>query len=131
MKGDEEYFEIAVDVARMLITITARGFWDAEIMGRFQTDLRTSIAPLSRRGSVYILADARGLPVQSQDSVSRFSDLSPDVAHLVNRVAIVTSAALVRIQVSRIEGAERRQNFATPEEALRWLFAEVPEHRVP
>jgi hypothetical protein len=119
-------YEIHPDLSRGLVTVVLRGFWTIETLDRFRAALKAAALPIAKKEGAYLcLADASDFAVQTQESLSRFSDLSADEGIKARKIAIVAPIGLSRMQLSRITPDDRRQIFANREEALNWLLADA------
>ena len=108
---------------RPLLRITMRGFWTMETFNAYVRDCGAAIQKLvAGHGRFDMLSDCNGFPVQGPDVSAGFERLkemgSPAPQ---NRIAIVSSSALSRMQAERLMGGPHSRIFASEIAALEWL----------
>jgi len=106
-----------------IIRITVDGFWDVAMAERFAADLRKSLAEAKASGRpVLVLSDARNFAVQSPDVAAAFARIQEEQGAMRDRMAMVVSSMLGRLQGERAVAGSTTRFFATPEEAEAWLL---------
>jgi hypothetical protein len=119
-------FEISVDPSRRRLDIVLRGLWTDAIAARFATDLDVAIADMRRAGiapgEMRSLLDMSDLSVIPAGLTPTFGVFASQKGRESERVAVVYSSTLARIQFRRLaHGDSRYAFFAEMAEAMRWL----------
>ena len=117
-----EPFSIEVDAPTRTLRATLRGFLDDASAQRFASELERAVMRMRRPGkpSYWLIDSSNGIP-QSQGSTTLMRDT---VARLtqggLSYVAVVTSGALVAMQVRRVR-TEGHEMFTDHASAEAWL----------
>lgn len=120
MSGD---FTIESDPARGLLTVRMWGFYMLEDVTRYHAAIGRASGALAQAPSDQVmLNDISDMNIQSQEIVAAFQRVMGDARYAGRRVGFVATSSLARAQLSRIIGGRTARIFATPAEALDWLF---------
>ncbi len=88
----------------------------------FKSLYETSLPFIEDRGGFRVLGDLRDFVVQPQEISPYMQRSQDDSAKVgVDRMAIVYSSALVKLQFTRVSAALDLGTFTEPDEALAWL----------
>ncbi len=117
------HFTILVDEARREVHFTASGFWSQENMARFQAGLLEKAKPLYSRGLAFkVLGDLSGLAVQDRVMADQMRFMLHESTKLgMQRLAMVITAPLVKMQYQRLAEGSDTAIFATKGDAIAWL----------
>lgn len=120
-------FEISRDIAHREIHWTSRGFWSVEEAHALTKALyKESLPFIEKRERFRVLGDLREFKVQSQDVVNVMLASQEGSAQLgVDRMAIVISSTLVKVQFRRISEALKIEFFEEHDDAIAWLREEI------
>lgn len=117
------HYTVKVQNDPPLIRVVMRGFWTMETFEAYMRDCGAAMQKLvARHGRFDTLGDCNDFPIQGPEVSAAFehlkamSDKTPQ-----NRIAIVTSRALGRMQAERLVGNAHSRIFATEAAALEWL----------
>jgi hypothetical protein len=119
---DSDYV-FAVDEARDLLTIQAKGFWDSALLERFAVELTGRLRTMKDTGRLAgVLADATDFPVQSIPISLSFMDIVKRLDDdLLVPTAVLTKSMLLKLQALRIFVAPHIRIFGDHAAALAWL----------
>ena len=117
-------FEIILDPHQRLLTVTLRGFWDAQTYRDYDAEVTAQLRRLSQlKPAKACLVDAREFAVQSKEvadlmieGVAKRLPLYPE------RTARIVSCAISRSQAARMANTTDQRVFESVEEALDWLL---------
>ena len=119
-------FDIAADVPRRLLQITARGLWDVDTVKAYKAALLAVIERMLAagcpNGEMVALFDAREGGPQSQDVIAAFRAQLGQPDLVPRRLATLVGSALLKRQVERIAIPNQRV-FTDEAEALAWLLS--------
>lgn len=120
-----EYFDVAVDIPRRLITLTLRGFWTNATFDRFADAFSAGLRQLHRLGGCsHALVDGLEFAVQPLEISDRFRDLIASMAPIAaRRTATIVPAQLNGMQAERAGDTIDARIFTDRQEAEAWLFA--------
>ena len=107
------------------VKVFGQGFCDQQMIDLFLAQLKAAIAAQRRTGPVRVLADGRELLAQSAEVVDRMQRETGRLYRAGDRVAVLVSSALFKMQLQRSVRDDFRRLFVSEEEARTWLF--VPE----
>jgi hypothetical protein len=115
-------YSVEEDRRMGIVRITSTGFWDVSTVDAMIAEL----VPIVRRiqasgGPLLMVNDAREFPVQSKDVRERFSRMGKLLGMKPDRLAIISTSALFKLQGQRVDTVGARY-FPTPEEAEAWLL---------
>ncbi len=115
-------YEIKNDHVNCLIDIRLYGFWSAEVFERYDAELRPTILNYAKQRQQFsILCDVNSLDVISSGVTDYFKQQLSAEGPIDPKTAMVTSSALLRMQLQRFITRPSRAVFATREEALNWI----------
>jgi urease gamma subunit len=117
-------FHIEAGDLTRFIRITGVGFWTpAEIDTHFD-ELGDLIARMRQvRTDVRILVDLRESGVQSPETIARISARITDAYRDGDRIAMVLSSSLAKMQMKRAIQNLQHEMFVSPKAAEQWLMA--------
>jgi hypothetical protein len=113
---------IEVEAARGIVWITLSGFFRAEDYDAFAQQRAHKQGLLGGKAHATI-ADLRGLSIQSQDIVERFTARLGDPPYRARRLAFVVAQTLTRKQVARATATREVAFFECPAAAEAWVLA--------
>lgn len=114
-----------------LIRVVMRGFWSIDTFQAYLRDCGAAIETLvARHGRFDTLGDCNDFPIQGPEVSAAFEQLKATSEKTPqNRIAIVTSSALGRMQAERIVGNAHSRIFSSEAAALQWLGLDAPQGR--
>ena len=119
-------FDFQLDRSRRFLRITVRGYWDAEILARYEMAAREELDKLRRLGGQSsCLFDNTEFQVQAKEIIEQIQALISERTFWADRVAVVAPYALNKMQISRVAAEAppgERKIFASVAEAEEWLF---------
>lgn len=99
-------------------------FTEDVIPNLFKSLFEASLPFIEDKGGFRVLGDLREFVVQPQEISPYMQKSQDDSARAgVDRMAIVYSSALVKLQFTRVSAALELGTFTDPDEALSWLRA--------
>lgn len=124
-------FTVAYDEAAGIVRCTTMGFYSvAEVLENARR-VRDAVARCQREfGSVAMLILASEASVQSKE-VMEASQKDQWRVGPGDRMAIVLTSALARMQAARTFVSDQEKLFQTEAEAVDWLMAELPNRGQP
>lgn len=121
-------FNIDVEPAFGLITITLSGFFYPDDAARYVSALRAAQARLQTRPNEHVtLVDMREVKIQLQDSVTLFRGTMTDPTYRSRRLALVTAGGLTKLQIQRAAEGRGASFFTSIAEASAWLLQSDPQ----
>lgn len=122
------FYEIETFDDSPLLRIVMRGYWTMATFGDFMRDCGEAIQRLmARYGRFDMLSYCDDFAIQGPDVSAAFEQLKQQAAETPqNRLAIVTSKALGRMQAERLLGNSHSKIFSTEAAALAWLASPSP-----
>lgn len=118
------------DSTGQIVRLTLEGFWEVQTVTSFSREAQTRFRMARQRfGKVLVLVDARTFPVQSTKVAIAFDLAEAAMAPLRDRMAIVASSALSKMQAQRALRGSAAAFFSAVEQAERWLLEGVGESR--
>jgi len=116
-------FQIGYDDAKGIVFTKVEGFWTLADVKACATDMRPYLtAAKNAAGPVLVLCDARKFPVQSPEVASAFRQMELEMGAMRDRMAIVVSSTLVKMQGQRSLDASPIEYFSSIEQAEAWLL---------
>ena len=116
-------FDIELDAERKLMRVSMGGFFQPEDVARYHAAVHRATAELGGLPSMQrMVCDISEMRIQTQETVTAFSQVMADPKYRHRRVAFVVSSTLARMQAQRVLGARQARIFATSAEAEAWLF---------
>ena len=126
-------FEFRLDRSARLLRTTLRGFWDLEVVPRYERALWPKLQALAalKPGTTYSLVDSIDFPVQDRAVTAALGEVMLKRAGTLHpdRTAILINNALQKMQVSRHVVDDRVRLFVGEEEAMEWLLGAAPHAR--
>lgn len=117
-------FDIAFDHTRGLMRITLGGFFGATEMADFVAAQAAAYRRMTTpRGQHVTLVDVRACKLQPQETVEAFRAILRDPAGQGRRLAFVTGASPVKMQIRRLLERDTARVFDDAESAETWLCA--------
>lgn len=124
--AENKLYNIEYDPEERWIHARMRGFWEIANSHEFTAHLRTFIlASRKRFGSVRLLMDRRGAPVQSPEVAAFIKETTAVLFGPNDYVAVVLDSGLNQMQIRRVASHEGMRVFGELGEAEAWLR----EHR--
>lgn len=116
-------YTIEVQTDPPLLRVAMRGFWTMDTFNAYMRDCGAAMQQLvTRHGRFDTLGDCNDFPIQGPDVSAAFEHLKEMSAKTPqNRIAIVTSSALSRLQAERLVGNAHSRIFGSQAAALEWL----------
>ncbi len=115
---------ISADPAFGVIRVLGVGFWTPTIIGDHFDELAFVMRPYRAAGvSVRMVVDLRKSGIQSQETIVRMQAGVKSVTRPGDRMAIVVSSSLAKIQMRRMIGGEQHEFFVSPGAAQTWADA--------
>ncbi|MEO1648292.1 MAG: hypothetical protein AAFR32_05680 [Pseudomonadota bacterium] len=116
-------FTILVDEARREVHFAASGFWSPDDMARFQSTLLQKSKPLIEQKIRFrVLGDLSGLAVQDRLMAESMRFMLHESEKLgMERLTMVITAPLVKMQYARLADGSNTEIFETKGEAIAWL----------
>ncbi|MDJ0978872.1 MAG: hypothetical protein QNI87_10065 [Erythrobacter sp.] len=117
------HFTILVDQSRREVHFAASGFWSPQDMARFQSSLLEKSKPLYQSQTAFrVMGDLSGLAVQDRLMAESMRFMLHESEKLgMERLAIVITAPLVRMQYERLAEGSNTAIFPTKGDAIAWL----------
>ena len=117
------HFTILIDETRREVHFAASGFWSPENMMRFQSSLLEKSKPLyENRIRFRVLGDLSGLAVQDRLMADSMRFMLHESEKLgMERLAMVITAPLVRMQYQRLAEGSNTDIFTNKSDAIAWL----------
>ena len=107
-----------------LIRVIGRGQWSSEKVQRHFVDLGQLIAERRRaEAPVLVLVDVRDSLVQQAETVERIARAMTSVYQESDRVAVVVSSSLLKMQLKRLGNIAKVEFFVSMNAARTWLTA--------
>lgn len=124
-----EKFSFNLDRDRALLTVVMSDFWDMATVKEYALRVTEQLRELKRLGRpTACLVDVREHSVQPKAVTDYQQKIVVELGPLhADRVAIVASSALLRIQTQRICAQRQHLVFDAIEPALAWLLGERAE----
>jgi len=118
-------FKIVFDDAKGIVRTTVEGFWTLADVDSCATEMRPYLVAARRTAKrVLVLCDARNFPVQSLQVAAAFRDMELNMGAMRDRLAMVVSSALLKMQGQRSFDASPTAYFCSMDEAEAWLVLE-------
>jgi len=115
-------YSVEEDHRTGIVRITTEGFWDVAAVDGLMEALRPIIGGIKASGRPLLMVnDARKFAVQSPEVRERFAQMGKMLGVRPDRLAIISTSTLFRLQGERTDRVDARY-FATPEEADAWLL---------
>ncbi len=120
--------KLSYDEDQNLITVRSEGFLDAMQVREYGRELR-AITHAARRkcGRALTLVFASEV-VQSDEVMAEFAALREDFDFERDRMAVIVSTSLSKLQIKRSFVSEMQQAFVSERAARMWLFAYEDVH---
>lgn len=117
--------EVTFDPRTKLVRAAMAGSLTVEEVQRFSVQEQAAVRAMGlASGQFFLLVEARGSVVQSQEVVEAFQQLMLHSPLKAKRIATVRAGALSTIQTRRIATVrDSAQVFETVEQAEAWLFS--------
>jgi hypothetical protein len=116
-------YSIIDDVASGSIRVSMHGFWNADTLDMYFADLDRCLHRYRTKGhGVIIISDGRDCSVQSAEIMDKSREIAKGMFMPGDRVALVVSSALNKIQARRSYSGEVFQTFTSIEAAETWAF---------
>ena len=118
-------YSVTVDEERSELHFVTSGLFDKEAMEAFNRAIAKAVGPiLAKKRKMRALGDLSGYVVQPREiSVKMAETLAAAEAVGIERVAIIMTSTLVRMQYLRISEGRNVKIFDNREDALAWLRA--------
>lgn len=115
-------YQIEFDEQAAIVTARLSGFWDVAEVERYRDDLNYTVGRLkSGHPRLSMLADGRELSLTTQEVAVAFNALAGSkYMELIDRVAILVSKMLNKLQAERMDGPKIKV-FMDEDEAITWL----------
>ena len=115
-------YQIEFDAQAAIVTARLSGSWDIAEVERYRDELNETVGRLKvGHPRLSMLADARELTLATQEVAAAFNALSGSkYMALIDRIAILVSKMLNKLQAERMEGSKIRV-FMDEDEAITWL----------
>jgi hypothetical protein len=121
-------YRIDYDRQAGIVRVSVEGFWDVATAERFGADLRRPMNEAKTSGRpVLVLSDARKFVVQPPEVAAIFARIEEEQGPLRDRLAMVVTSILAKMQGERAVAGSTARFFATPEEAEAWLLDPEPK----
>lgn len=116
-------YSATIDADRREPHFTTSGFFDVKAMQGLQQEIGKAAAPLlADRKPFRAFGDLSGYVVQSREISEEMTNVQRNAEKIgIERVAILITKALVRMQYQRVAEGQNVQIFETGENALEWL----------
>jgi hypothetical protein len=112
------------DARSRIVRVIPEGIWTDEIMTRHFDELRSLFArSRAENGRVRVLSDMRGAGVQQQGITRRINDFADQYHEAHDRLAVIVSSSIVKLQIRRIVTKCPTEAFLSPSAAETWLLA--------
>ena len=115
------FMRVSFNAQHELIRVTGQGFCDEQASNSFLSDLKAAIAAQRLRGPVRVLVDGRKMVTQSADVVNRMQVETGKLYRDGDRVAVLVSSPLFKMQLQRSVADNFRRLFVSEDEAQLWL----------
>jgi len=116
-------FHFTVDPARDLVRIVMSGFYTTADIEAFLAARAAAHKQLACPANEHLtLNDARGMKIQSQQSVVAFQRMLADPAYRSRRLAFVVDQTLALFQLERALANRDARCFTALDQAEAWLF---------
>ncbi|HEX7820217.1 MAG TPA: hypothetical protein VF463_06315 [Sphingobium sp.] len=113
---------ITPEWAKNVIGVEGRGVWSAEEARAHFACLCTLVADLrDRAGLARVLVDLREMEPQPKEVVEIIRDITAQIYKQQDRIAILVTTGMQRMQMSCLTETLNAQLFDDPFAALRWL----------
>jgi hypothetical protein len=123
---DDAMFNFVFDEQSGILHISSDAdFFDSEQATAAQQELTAQMAEARRRAGVLrIVSDARSAAVAAREVTESFRRFaSAAIRSPRDRVAIVVSSMLLKLQIEHADGSAQVKVFHNPAEALTWVAA--------
>lgn len=121
--GKPTQHTIAVDPARLLVTLRLAGFMTPDDVQRIAAEEQAAVRTLGvPSGTHNFLVDARALDTQAADVVALVQHTTDTVPLKPRRLAIIARYGLNKMQARRMIGDREIGLFDSEEEALAYLL---------
>ena len=119
-------YSVSVDAERRELHFATSGLFDKSTMRAFNEEIARAVSPiLAQKRRMRALGDLTGYVVQTREISSKMAEtLAAAEAVGIERVAIIMTSALVRMQYQRISEGRNVKIFDNREDALAWLRAD-------
>ena len=116
-------YSVHVDEDRCELHFTTSGLFDFDSMNAFNQEIAKAVGPiLAQKRTMRALGDLSGYAVQSREISAKMAEtLAAAEAVGIERVAIIMTSTLVRMQYQRISEGRNVKIFDNRTEALEWL----------
>jgi len=114
---------VTFDAHQKLIRVAGRGFCDKQTSHEIVANLISAISAQRQRGPVRVLVDGRAMVTQSADVVDWMQVETGRLYREGDRVAVLVSSPLFKLQLQRSVADNFRRLFVSEEEAQAWLAA--------
>ena len=106
------------------IRIHGHGFWSPAIVDAHFDELRVFLVPY-RRGqrAMRMIVDLRTASVQSPETIERMTAGIRTVTETPDRIAVLVSSSLAKVQMRRVIGGSNHEFFLSPDAAAKWVEA--------
>lgn len=117
-------FSVDYDPDRGIVRLMIEGFWDAATVEAFAAETLVALRRArAETGRSLVLTDARSFQVQSLDVATAFDLAELRIGPARERMAIVVSSALSKMQGQRALAGTDTMFFTDVAAAERWLLA--------
>ena len=118
-------YSVAVDEVRSELHFVTSGLFDETTMRAFNEEIARAVGPiLAQKRPMRALGDLSGYVVQTREISAKMAEtLAAAEAVGIERVAIIMTSTLVKMQYQRISEGRNVKIFDNREEALEWLRA--------
>lgn len=117
-------FTMDVDARSGRITVIGTGYWTSSYIAEHFRHVADLVRAHRAAGiPIRVLVDLRQSDVQSQETVEHMGRSTAQIYAEGDRVALLVSSSLARIQMRRAANISIREFFASLDEAEAWLAA--------
>lgn len=119
-------YSVSVDAERNELHFTTSGLFDTASMDAFNQEIAKAVGPiLAQKRRMRAFGDLTGYAVQTREISAKMAEtLAAAEAVGIERVAIVLTTTLVRIQFQRVSEGRNVKIFENKADALEWLRAD-------
>jgi hypothetical protein len=116
--------DIRLDEATQTLEIRCGGNWSMEDTLRYAQRTRVAVdATRARYGRVKVLIDAATGITQPPESIAHIQRMDTQIYRPADRIAIVVSSSLMKMQSKRVEMCATKEAFISRHAATTWLQA--------
>lgn len=115
-------FSFSFDSQAGILMVRPVGAWTLDEIGRYSDELAIHV-PKARRaaGELRLLIDNRACQLATRELAEPLGRAGAQVAAVDDRIAIIVSTTLMKMQTKRLLGAAPHGVFLTEEEGRAWL----------